>query len=143
MNSILGTPSFNSLKLFACVFIQTPSPFLSLTLRSALLLYNKMLNRCAIEFFVKHIQCSFLLFYIHFEARQFGTLEGDPKVLKGHPLCFYCIESVFSGYFLKKYSYSFEFHWNSYCLFGKFLLSLYLQTKRLTIHSKQYGKGNT
>jgi len=34
-----------------------------------------MLNRCAIEFFVKHIQCSFLLFSIHFEARQFGTLE--------------------------------------------------------------------
>ena len=58
----------------ACVFGQTPSPVLSLTLRSALLLYNKMLNRCAIEFFVKHIQCSFLLFYIHFEARQFGTL---------------------------------------------------------------------
>jgi hypothetical protein len=28
--------------------------------------------------------------------------EGDPKVLKGHPLCFYCIESVFSGYFFKK-----------------------------------------
>ena len=26
-------------------------------------------------------------------------VEGDPKVLKGHPLCFYCIESVFSGYF--------------------------------------------
>ena len=26
-----------SLKLFACVFIRTPSPFLSLTLRSALL----------------------------------------------------------------------------------------------------------
>ena len=44
-------------------------------MRSALLLYNKMLNRCAIEFFVKHIQCSFLLFSIHFEARQFGTLE--------------------------------------------------------------------
>ena len=48
--------------------------FLNDLASSALLLYNKMLNRCAIEFFVKHIQCSFLLFSIHFEARQFGTL---------------------------------------------------------------------
>ena len=66
--------SFGFFETF-CLGVHSNSlALLSLTLRSALLLYNKMLNRCAIEFFVKHIQCSFLLFSIHFETRQFGTL---------------------------------------------------------------------
>lgn len=55
--------------------------------------------------------------------------EGDPKV-KGLPSSsFYRLPS-FCCVIIKKDSYSFVKQENSYCLFGKFLLSLYYHIEK-------------
>ena len=54
--------------------------------------------------------------------------EGDPKVKMGYPLEF-CSAIILLLRNDKKYSYSIDKHWNSYCLFGKYLLSLYYHIK--------------
>ena len=54
--------------------------------------------------------------------------EGDPKVKLGYPLEF-CSATILLLCKDKKYSYSIDKHWNSYCLFGRYLLSLYYHIK--------------
>lgn len=55
-------------------------------------------------------------------------MEGDPKVKLGYPLEF-CSATILLLCKDKKYSYSIDKHWNSYCLFGEYLLSLYYHIK--------------
>lgn len=59
-------------------------------------------------------------------------------------LCYFISSAFTSSLEDKKYSYSFEKYWNSYCLFGEYLLSLYYHEKANN-HPKQkrYGKDNT
>ena len=75
---------------------------------------------------------------------KWGKMEGNnsrvevsesPIIIKRVTQKYPKVQRVILSYFVvispvfckstKKDSYSFEIHWNSYCLFGKYLLSLY------------------